>query len=277
MSVHIIFRSGGLVVSMLLGWIVVGKKYTFGQVVSVLLVTLGVFLTTLSASTPSSASTTASVTTYIQGIAILALALILSGALGLVQEKTYSRYGHASDIWTEAMFYMHLLALPLFILVRKDIMHQFEAISSGARSTYAIPLPVPARLADDLFGSGSITKGIISLQPASIGSTPALLLAITLPHTYVPLLLNTLTQVICVAGVNRLTTSVSALTVTLILVVRKAMSLFISVLWLSQGAGIDQRLMWTGAGMVLAGTVGYSVFTRRSPRSGRKHDKQKKE
>lgn len=39
MSVHIIFRSGGLIVSMFLGYLVAGKRYNLTQIVSILLVT----------------------------------------------------------------------------------------------------------------------------------------------------------------------------------------------------------------------------------------------
>ncbi|KAI9063482.1 hypothetical protein FKP32DRAFT_721471 [Trametes sanguinea] len=114
MPVHIIFRSGGLVVSMLMGWAVAGKRYNATQVLSVLLVTAGVLLTTLSASTskrdksPTAASSPSpSVSTdsqadggwlareqwrYTTGIALLTLALVLSGLLGIVQDWTYARY-----------------------------------------------------------------------------------------------------------------------------------------------------------------------------------------
>lgn len=94
---------------------------------------------------------------------------------------------------------------------------------------------------------------------------------------YLPLLINTLTQLLCVAGVHRLTTRVSALTVTLILVVRKATSLVFSVIgfgmhggWtVTDGPGwekprpqeVDVRMMWVGAMMVLLGTLGYSIAT----------------
>jgi UDP-xylose/UDP-N-acetylglucosamine transporter B4 len=108
----------------------------------------------------------------------------------------------------------------------------------------------------------------ITLVRTNVDNAPALLLG--LPAAYIPLLLNTLTQLFCVAGVHRLTTRVSALTVTLVLVVRKAVSLLISV-WMGGAAQVDQTLMWIGAGMVLAGTVGYSLAT------GRARGKEKKE
>lgn len=81
-----------------------------------------------------------------------------------------------------------------------------------------------------------------------------------------------------------LTTRVSALTVTLVLVVRKAASLVLSVkgavLWSViarfsglEGGGVgmggkygdvDGRMLWSGAVMVMAGTVGYTVGIKRS-------------
>ncbi|KAF8628518.1 hypothetical protein AX15_003847 [Amanita polypyramis BW_CC] len=278
MSVHIIFRSGGLLVSMLMG-LVVGKKYTWVQVVSVLLVTAGVALTTLSASPASSTSFSFSrlqindtnAFAYAKGIAILAQALLLSGLLGLVQDWTYSVYGRPSltsdttangttasspapskkpsSTWQESMFYLHFLSLPMFFFFRGDILSQLRTIHSPSSSKFFLPaFPLP------------------STQKTSIH----------IPTVYIPLLVNTLTQLVCVAGVNRLTTRMSALTVTLVLVVRKAVSLVLSVVcdgivvkYAAKAMGdphfgtkkmdVDARMMWSGAALVMLGTIGYSL------------------
>ena len=76
-----------------------------------------------------------------------------------------------------------------------------------------------------------------------------------------------------------LTTRVSALTVTLVLVVRKATSLVLSVkggvLWRGVarlfggvGGGVGKKyqdvngtMLWTGAALVMLGTVGYTLGT----------------
>ncbi|KAJ7629398.1 UAA transporter [Mycena polygramma] len=287
MSVHIIFRSGGLVITMLLGWLIRGQSYTFAQVFSVLAVTLGVVLTTLSASGGKSVSTDsgANLYTYLQGISILTVALFLGGCLGLVQDYTYSKYGRPAleselktpattpaPTWQESMFYLHFLALPMFFFLRHDITSQLESINSGPRSSFPVPLPravtsallvpPPFSLPFSLLSSlDDKSSRPITLHRSPTGAAPGLILA--LPQAYLPLLLNTVTQLLCVAGVHRLTTRVSALTVTLVLVVRKAVSLIISV-WMGHGNAVDQRLMWTGAAMVLAGTVGYSVATSRT-------------
>ncbi|KAK0452054.1 UAA transporter [Desarmillaria tabescens] len=217
MSVHIIFRSGGLVVSMILGWSVARKKYNIHQVLSVLLVTLGVVCTTLSASNSSSNDSNMGLNTYLTGICILSLALILSGFLGLVQDHTYSQYSGASA-WKESMFYLHFLALPMFFLLRNDLATQFHLIHAGPKIS-----------------------------------------SILIPTAYPALLLNTLTQLVCVSGVNRLTTRVNSLTVTLVLVVRKAVSLVLSVAMRQTTNNVDMRLLWAGAAMVLLGTIWYSL------------------
>jgi solute carrier family 35 (UDP-xylose/UDP-N-acetylglucosamine transporter), member B4 len=296
MAVHIIFRSGGLIISMLLGWTIAKKRcvsfqfqvilnlihiirYTIMQISSVILVTFGVILTTLSVQRPQTSYISHTIITthsYRNGIAILFLALLLSGFLGLVQDWTYTGYGRpevsnpkpsagaqhhnhvkpsgerGDDVatdklpsWQESMFYLHFLALPMFIFVRHDLAMQLRAINASP----TIHLSLPSSFSTLLWPLRRIV---------SFAEHPLL----ALPHAYIPLLLNTLTQLLCVAGVHRLTTRVSALTVTLTLVVRKATSFVLSVVWLgggarTEGGGLGQ--MWLGAALVMIGTVGYSI------------------
>lgn len=224
---------------------------------------------------------------YATGVGILTLALFLSGLLGVMQDKTYAQYGRKEnrmgakaqcrdgpeanrsvrdgpdveterkqprDVpgpskeekevppWQEALFYLHFLSMPLFFLVRRDLQAQFHALGAGPK--YSVPLP----------------SALAAALPASARRDHGELL---IPEAYVPLVLNTFTQLLCVAGVHRLTARVSSLTVTLVLVVRKAVSLLISVL-LFRGAGQDVAggravLMWAGAALVFAGTMGYSI------------------
>ncbi|KAF7361282.1 Udp-n-acetylglucosamine transporter [Mycena sanguinolenta] len=278
MSVHIIFRSGGLVISMLLGWLISGKRYTLSQVCSVLAVTLGVVLTTLSASGGKSTSpdTNANLYTYLQGISILTLALLFSGFLGLTPGAA------PAPTWQESMFYLHFLALPMFFFVRHDIATQLASINAGPRSSFSAPIPrallsvltipPPFALPFSLLSNGpAVNSDSSSSSSSSSPVSLTLQLGLTMPRAYIPLLLNTVTQLVCVAGVHRLTTRVSALTVTLVLVVRKAVSLIISV-WMSRGreSAVDYGLMWTGAALVLAGTVGYSLATGRAKEEKKK-------
>lgn len=226
------------------------------------MVTVGVILTTLSSNhrrETADVSLGAPTSRYLMGIGILTLALILSGLLGVVQDKTLAsstartqmgtkakvakaspstEAGGLPEVWQESMFYLHFLALPLFFFVRRDLTVQARALFApqARASTFSVPLAVAQ---------------------------------FTLPAVLPALLANTLTQLLCTAGVNRLTTRVPALTVTLVLVVRKAVSLVLSVV-LFDGSDVTWDMLWSGAFLVFAGTVGYTV-------SGRTSKKGKKE
>lgn len=246
---------------------------------SVLLVTAGVILTTLSASSSSSKAraqpkdgAVPPASAYATGIAILTLALVLSGFLGLVQDWTYTRYTRSpapapapakdkskglqpAEPWQESMFYLHFLSLPMFLFIRTDLVAQHRALQANPQLVVDVPwmlhtlrLRVPTSLSTFL----------------GLRRQWALPPSVALPAAYVPLALTTLTALVCVAGVNRLTSRVSSLTVTLLLVVRKAVSLVISiVLFRSQGA--DTGRMWAGAAMVFLGTMGYAAGSQKKP------------
>ena len=244
-------------------------RYNWTQIGAVFLVTAGVMLTTMSASKPKAskpdsdfAATTASnAYSYTNGILILLLALVLSGLLGIVQDQVRVRYGSkdkeevkpangsaSSPIpavkkgerpaaWQEQLFYLHFLSLPMFYSVRQDLFSQFQALSDGP--VFYLTLPA----------SSSFSQS--SWQAYS---------SIPIPATYLALLLNSLTQLVCLSGVHRLTHRVSSLTVTLLLVVRKAVSLIISVTLFGAGVEGDRAvMMWGGALLVFLGTFMYSL------------------
>ncbi|KAH0839556.1 UAA transporter family-domain-containing protein [Lanmaoa asiatica] len=174
MSVHIVFRSGGMAINMLLGWLlrkkryvlipapllrngsaVVFFRYTLQQVLSVFVVTIGIILTTLSASRATSKASSAQVviSLYAQGIAILSLALLLSGLLGLMQDHVFERYikpseAHAASdplaqpSWQENMFYLHSLPLPLFYFSREGIATELARLSASPSASLLAPVPL---------------------------------------------------------------------------------------------------------------------------------------
>ncbi|PPQ83639.1 hypothetical protein CVT25_006245 [Psilocybe cyanescens] len=284
MAVHIIFRSGGLMISLIFGWLISKKRYTTTQVLSVFLVTLGVIITTLSAQ-PSSSKGTPIANTYIyaKGIGILTSALVLSGALGLVQDWSFTKYGRptlitkptgkgdSSDIppqWQESMFYLHLLGLPMFLPLLPNLAAQMHELSSiGPRSQFSLPISIPIttnltagfpmnivppyslpHLPIHVFRQSENVSLLSITQPTlthNSGASP-IVLSLSIPHIYLPLVLNTVTQLLCIAGVHRLTTHVSALTVTLVLVVRKAVSLIISVIGISKVSAESWNLALRG-------------------------------
>ena len=242
-------------------------RYTTAQTVSVILVMFGVIITTLSASTPRSETTkTSEDYAYSKGIAILTLALFLSGFLGLAQDRTYALYDtrsvtsrpkHSRNTfrndkevppWQESMFYLHFLALPMFFFVRKQLVDQFNVVSSGPVTHLTFP---------------HFVSLLLPLTPVPKNMTEPIIppYSFSFPKAYIPLLLNTITQLLCVAGVHRLTTCMPSLTVALVLSARKAASLVISVVWLQGADNRDRRMMWLGAALVMIGTIGYTAGT----------------
>ncbi len=294
------------------------SRYSKMQVASVLLVTTGVVLTTLSASgakkpTGSGSATvtseSASISRYATGIAILSLALVLAGALGLAQDWTYSRYthsrssappapvaknGHANgsagddsgDIqpWQESMFYLHFLSLPMFLFIREDLAAQATALHASEPLRVTVFAPAPGSssspfppLTPTLYPPFGLMEPLSFSGPLIDGLKEQLL---EIPSGYVPLALTTLTSLVCVAGVNRLTARVSSLTVTLVLVVRKAVSMVVSVfLFGARGRGeINAGMMWAGAALVFLGTMGYAAGSRngKADKEGEKPKKKAK-
>lgn len=274
MPVHIVFRSGGLVINMLLGYLVQHRRYSLVQVASVLLVTAGVMSSTLCTSSSGSnevvqgATKDASSDDYLTGVLYLFAALVLSGFMGLWQEKTFRLYGNQN--WRESLFYSHLLSLPMFALrgrsLLRDIRQGNDTIpwwfgwgspESTSRKTLLHSDRLHALLRGDRVNGSEQIFDVSRLVPAGVRKAVPLRTGVWIPSFYPPLLLNVATQLLCINGVNRLTSKVSSLSVTLVLVVRKALSLFISVMLVSGGTG--SLGLWLGASAVLLGTIGYSL------------------
>ncbi|KAG9306868.1 hypothetical protein G9A89_002537 [Geosiphon pyriformis] len=239
---HIIFRSGGLIVSMIMGWAFMHKRYTATQVSAVVLVTVGVFSATFFTSNSNGkAANSASTADYIIGISLLSIALILSCVMGLYQEQTYATYG--SD-WREGLFYTHFLALPLFSIFYNDILSQMKHFNNSK----------PIQL-------GSIINLIhekTNLIPEEIRPV---LSYYTVPISWLYLILNVLTQYVCVSGVHRLNSISTALTLNLVLNLRKFTSLMISVWYFDNEFTLG---MMIGSFLVFVGTFLYSVGSARS-------------
>ncbi|KIM34087.1 hypothetical protein M408DRAFT_59453, partial [Serendipita vermifera MAFF 305830] len=216
LTLQIVFRSSGIIatdknslglaVSMLFGYLFLEKRYNARQIIAVILVTVGVLVATLSRPTAANASSVHyDISTYIKGVTVMSLSLLLSGVLGTLQETTYRRYG---SHWKEGVFYTHALALPVFLLVTNDALSGLKGIVRHAKGT-------------------------------------------AIPEIYGVVAVNVVTQAGCVSGANRLASSTSSVQTSLLLTVRKAISLIVSILWFGSG--------WNGG--IVAGGLLVSVGT----------------
>lgn len=245
--VHIIFRSGGTLTTMVAGMIV-GKKYTPYQILSVVVLTAGVIIATLASSPGGDNSkekdTTGTPLQFAIGVSILAVAAICSSIQGLIAEKIYKQYGKH---WRESLFYTHALGLPFFFFFRKDIIRQLGLVLSSEPMNLQTPLE----------------RYIPALESLST-SAPKFSMLLTPPRRLVLLLANAFTQYICVRGVNNLAGNSTALTVTIVLNVRKFVSLLLSIYLFGNSLSI---LTMLGTVLVFAGAGMYSYSSSISTKS----------
>ncbi|KAL4727477.1 golgi uridine diphosphate-N-acetylglucosamine transporter [Fusarium chlamydosporum] len=194
--VHIILRSGGSITTMAAGYLY-GKRYTQTQVIAVVLLTLGVILAAWSDAQAKGAEESSGRPAFGTGLLVLFVAQVLSAIMGLYTETTYAKYGPQ---WKENLFYSHALSLPLFLPFAPSMARTFSYLMTST------PIQLP-----DILGSSS-TKSRI-------------------PSQIVFLVTNVLTQYACIRGVNLLAAASTALTVTIVLNIRKLVSLLLSI-WL---------------------------------------------
>ncbi|KAI7862866.1 UAA transporter [Spinellus fusiger] len=228
---HIIFRSGGLIVNMGMGAYWLKKRYSTGQVMGVVLVTVGVIWATLD-NTQQAKDTNTSAVEFYTGIGLLVVAMVVSAGMGLYQEVTYKAYGKA---WREGLFYTHFLALPFFLLFYKDIAHQVTVYNASP--------------------SEDVMVWIQSVSPIDLQQLPWMPVSLFFPRLWLYLILNMLTQYICIAGVNRMTSMSTSLTLNLILNLRKFTSLLISIVYFKNAFGMYAQL---GTALVFLGTLVYA-------------------
>ncbi|KAJ8057934.1 hypothetical protein OCU04_013113 [Sclerotinia nivalis] len=202
---HIILRSGGSITTLAAGY-VWGKRFSRIQVIAVTLLTIGVVTAAWSDAQSKNGKVDEDIPSFNTGLIILFIAQVLSAIMGLYTEETYKEYG---PHWKENLFYSHLLALPLFAPFLPSMHRQLLKLASST------PLTLPILETLQSLPSDLLTK----------------LSHIYLPSQLVYLAMNVLTQYACIRGVNLLAAASSALTVTIVLNVRKLVSLLLSI-WL---------------------------------------------
>jgi solute carrier family 35 (UDP-xylose/UDP-N-acetylglucosamine transporter), member B4 len=146
--------------------------------------------------------------TFGTGLVILFIAQSLSAIMGIYTEETYKAYG---PHWRENLFYSHLLSLPLFLPFLSSLIKQSERLATSA------PL--------------GWSKDSSSLLPQIGHHGQEFVGGVHVPIQLAYLVVNVLTQYACIRGVNLLAAASSALTVTIVLNIRKLVSLLLSI-WL---------------------------------------------
>jgi len=164
------------------------------------------------------------------GLLVLLIAQLLSAWMGAYVEDIYLQYGNH---WKANLFYSHLLSIPMFASFTPTLHRQFLRLQNSQ------PFQVSPVLA------------------ASLPPTVHKALASTSQHV-IYLTANAVTQLLCITGVNILSANTSAVTVTIVLNIRKLVSFLLSI-WLfgNQMSG----LMQVGAAMVFGAGALYGYET----------------
>ncbi|XP_059789331.1 nucleotide sugar transporter SLC35B4 isoform X2 [Balaenoptera ricei] len=222
MPLHMIFRSGSLIANMILGIIILKKRYSVFKYTSIALVSVGIFICTfMSAKQVTSQSSSSendgfqAFAWWLLGIGALTFALLMSARMGIFQETLYKQFGKHSK---EALFYNHALPLPGFIFLASDIYD--HAVLFNTSELYQVPV-----------------VGVI------------------VPIMWFYLLMNVITQYVCIWGVFILTTECASLTVTLVVTLRKFVSLIFSILYFQNPFTLWH---WLGTLFVFTGTLMYT-------------------
>ncbi|XP_022902295.2 UDP-xylose and UDP-N-acetylglucosamine transporter-like [Onthophagus taurus] len=232
---HMIFRAGSLIANMIMGIIILKRRYSFSKFLSVGMITVGIAICTIISSGSSSkkmctdcglepinlepSSDDNEFFWWVAGIILLTAALLLSARMGIYQETIYRVHGKHPN---EALYYTHLLSLPGFILYAPSIIEHTEKVISS--EPYTLPF-----------------------------------VEIAIPILVLYLIGNVLTQYLCISSVYLLTTECTSLTVTLVITLRKFISLLLSIVYFKNPF---TWLHWFGTILVFAGTLIFAeIFT----------------
>uniref|UniRef100_A0A8C2YWY2 Solute carrier family 35 member B4 n=1 Tax=Cyclopterus lumpus TaxID=8103 RepID=A0A8C2YWY2_CYCLU len=219
MPLHMIFRSGSLIANMILGIVILKKRYSASKYLSIALVSAGIFICTIMsakqvnvANEGSEEQNVYAFMRWLIGIGMLTFALLMSARMGIFQETLYKQYGKHSK---EALFYNVSVSL---------LRHAEHRIACSCSLSLSAPTVVPV-------------------------------VGLNVPLMWLYLLINVITQYVCIRGVFILTTECASLTVTLVVTLRKFLSLIFSILYFQNPF---TEWHWVGTGVVFLGTLLYT-------------------
>lgn len=232
LPLHMIFRSGSLIANLLMGILLLKKRYSLSKYLAVGCITVGICISTIASSTSKVSSTPVNVSSsddnataaaeaptvpifeWSIGIGMLTFALFASALMGIYQEKMYAKFGKHPH---EALFFVHALSLPAFALMWTDV-----------------------------------AKHAALYQASPILTVPIISKFISVPSMWAWLFGNVVTQLMCIKGVYILTSEVPSLICTLVVTLRKFFSLLFSIYYFQNPFSVYH---WIGTSLVFGGTI----------------------
>ncbi|KAG0681209.1 golgi uridine diphosphate-N- acetylglucosamine transporter [Pichia californica] len=185
MPTHIIFRSSGTAMTILLGYLLWNKRYNKEKIFGSALIAIGTILFTLDAKGEMvyEENENDNYQDNLTGISLLLLATIINSMTSLYKEQIYQ--GKKNDTkkieWREVLYYNYFYGIIMYIPLLGKVNNELQRLKT--------------------------LDGIIIFT----------------------FLMNWITQLTCILGVNILTFKISALSLTIVLLVRRFLSLIISI------------------------------------------------
>jgi len=224
-SIVMILKSLVLVFNMLVGAVLLGKKYSFMQVLAVAMVTVGVGMTSCSSFWQKNPDKTLDASTLSPaGLAAMCGALLCVALLGATQEYVNKKHGKHVD---EQMFYMHFLGFPLFYSKMDSIIATCNTWMTSDRTM-------------DVFG-------------------------IEIPYFIALLVINTCMGDLLKRGTSKLIALTSSLTANLVVSFMRFCALLVSGFWLNAPPYPPLMLFFVGSLLILGGTVLYGAVSQSKP------------
>ena len=133
MPTHLVFKSGNLFASMLVSKLCLHREYPYSKYVSVLLVTVGIVIATHASGNAVHAENKKSLLDWSLGVAMMTYCLFGGAVMGVLQEQVYKQFGKHKD---ELLFYIHLLGLPGFFVVKDSIYETMLEVNRSRKLLY---------------------------------------------------------------------------------------------------------------------------------------------
>ena len=110
LPIRLVLKNGQLGANMLMGTVLLHRRYSARQLLAIVAITSGIVLATIGDARSTSAAATASPAEYAAGVACMLGALLLRAARGAFQERAFGVDGaHVSEV----IFAQHAIGLPL--------------------------------------------------------------------------------------------------------------------------------------------------------------------
>ncbi|XP_014676959.1 PREDICTED: UDP-xylose and UDP-N-acetylglucosamine transporter-like [Priapulus caudatus] len=285
MPLHMVFRAGSLVANMLLSLIILKRRYKASKYVAVAMVTAGIATCTIVSGQQVHGATDTSAR-WLTGIGILAVAQLLAAGLGVYQEILYAHHGKHPR---ESLFYSMAHASKWQVFVsgwQADL--RFYAIGTNIATTVnnraatrnnniTTETKSPTHVNDSATACTLLQRRRSSRFLRVCGSGRARGQSRIPPparrETFGCFFLSDARGYAGVRAVYVLTTECASLSVTLVITLRKFLSLLISIFYFGNPFTVYH---WLGTALVFSGTFlfvdGFGIASRLSTRHPEKSD-----